>query len=70
MYFHHMGYFGWLWMVLFWAALIWFIFWLINKDNIKNSSMNQTPMNLIKTRYAKGEISKKEYEQIKKEIER
>ena len=62
---YYMGYmgFGWLWFILFWAAVIWLIVWLINKNKPKD-----TPLQTIKNRYAKGEITKKQYDEMKKEL--
>ena len=42
---------------------------LSNKQIKKESDNDKDLMNLLKTRYVKGEISKKEYEEIKKELE-
>ena len=48
-------------------ALIGFVFWLvINLQDSKGS--DDTPLSILKKRYAKGEISKKEYEYMKKEL--
>ena len=61
-----MGFFGWIFMVLFWAAVIWLIVWLVNKN--KNSARDhseKTASEILKERYAKGEITKKEYLEMK-----
>jgi len=64
-----MGYFGWLFMVLFWAAVIWFIVWLVKQNTHTASHQSgKTPLEIIKERYAKGEISKKEYTEMKSEL--
>ncbi len=64
-----MGLFGWIMMVLFWGAVIWLIVWLVNQNrNPEKNYSNKTAYEILKERYAKGEISKKEYNEIKKEI--
>ncbi len=63
------GLFGMLMMILFWGAIIWFIVWLINQN--KTAQKDHSEKNAIQTlkeRYAKGELTKKEYEEIKKEL--
>lgn len=55
-------------MMLFWWALIvagivWFVRWIMNQGKGKS------PVDILKERYAKGEIDAKEYERMKKEIE-
>ena len=62
-----MGYFGWLGMVLFWGAFLWLIVWLINK-NSESERKEQTPLEIAKERFAKGEITKKQYRDIMNEI--
>lgn len=54
--------FGWIFMVLFWGAVIYFVIWLIRKNSESNS------MEILKQRLAKGEISKKEFKDLKKEL--
>jgi putative membrane protein len=67
--------FGWwmilggLWMLLFWGLVIWLIVWGIRKitESGKGSS-GKSPLDMAKERYASGEISKAEFEQIKKDL--
>jgi putative membrane protein len=68
-----MGSFGWLvmilFMILFWGAIIWLIVWLVNRNKHQtNQSSDKTPSEILKERYAKGELSKKEYFEIKNEL--
>ncbi|NOZ80639.1 MAG: SHOCT domain-containing protein [DPANN group archaeon] len=65
-YIEHMGYLGWFWMILFWGAFIWLIVWLVDKN--KDTKKDKTPSQIAKERYAKGELTKKEYQDISKEI--
>ena len=54
--------------LLFWIGLVVLIIWLIHKFIIKKGRESETPINILKKRYAKGEITKKEFDNIKKEI--
>jgi len=59
--------FGGLWMLIFWGGLIALIVWGIKKITERSSSTpRRNPLGMAKERYAKGEISKEEFEQIKK----
>ena len=70
---HDVG--GWWWlfggvgMFIFWGGLIALVVWgitrLTNRDNltIKHSSLE-----VAKERYARGEINKEQFEQIKKDL--
>ncbi len=69
--YYNFGYgmgFGLLFMILFWVVFIWFIFWLIEQLRPAGKYSNNTPNEILKDRYAKGEITKKEYDRIKKEL--
>jgi len=58
--------FGFIFMLIFWGIIIWIIAKLINtSQSNKNESDSLT---ILKRRYASGEITKKQYEKIKKEI--
>ncbi len=61
--------FGGVWMVIFWGGLIALIVWGISKlTRHDNSVQKKYPLDIAKERYARGEISKEEFEQIKKEL--
>ena len=53
---------------LFWIGLIILVIWLIYKFIIKREGLHETPIVILKKRYAKGEINKRQFEGMKKEI--
>jgi putative membrane protein len=60
----HMGWvFGVLFILVILAAFI-FVF-----CRQRESNPSETPLNILKKRYAKGEISEAEFEHMKKELE-
>jgi putative membrane protein len=74
-YMHNFG--GWwmlgggLMMFLFWGGLIALAVWGITRMTRHSgyySTTNQTPIDIAKERYAKGEINKEQFEQIKKDL--
>ena len=61
--------FGGVWMFIFWGVLIALVVWGISRLTRRSgSSPRHYPLDTAKERYAKGEISKKEFEQIKKDL--
>ena len=61
--------FGW----IFWILLIAVIIWLIINQSNKNKQdyrfhQTESAVDILKKRYAKGEISKEQYEQMMKDI--
>ncbi|PLX50769.1 MAG: electron transporter RnfE [Desulfobulbaceae bacterium] len=58
--------FGWFFMILFWAIFIFIVVALVKK--IGSAGEQETAENILKKRYARGEISKDEFEQLKKDI--
>ena len=64
--------FGGVFMILFWAAIIALVIWGIKKlterDTAHISTTTTKPMDITKERYAKGEITKEEFEQLKKDL--
>jgi uncharacterized membrane protein len=58
---------GLLYMVLFWGLIIWLIVWLINKYG-KQTGKTESAMEILKKRFARGEINKKRFEEMKKEL--
>ena len=61
--------FGGIWMVVLWGGIIGVIVWGINRLVRHNNQVTrQTPLEIAKERYARGEITRKEFEQIKKDL--
>ncbi|MBC8276073.1 MAG: SHOCT domain-containing protein [Chloroflexi bacterium] len=64
--------FGWLVMLAFWGGIIVLVVWGIKKLVERGSGLDITqkrdPLDIAKERYAKGDISKKEFERIKKDL--
>ncbi len=58
--------------LIFWAAVIFGLVVLIGKFVSHTASKNQplveTPLDIAKSRYAKGEITKDEFAQLKKDL--
>lgn len=57
---------GFIFMLLFWGVLIWLVVTLINAG--QSGKKEEDPSIILKKRYASGEITKKQYEEMKKEI--
>jgi len=61
--------FGGVWMVLFWGGVIALIVWGIKKLTERGSSTQKSsPLDIAKERYAKEEISREEFDLMKKEL--
>ena len=60
------GFSGMLFMIIFWAAIIWLIVWIIREV----SKGKESPSELLEKRYVKGEITKKQYQEMRKTLRR
>jgi putative membrane protein len=64
--------FGFIWMLVFWGVIIALVVWGIKKLTERGPKSSTTekgdPLNIAKERYARGEISREEFEQIKKDL--
>ena len=60
--------FGFLFMILFLGVVVWMVISLINAT--QTSKKDESALTILKRRYASGEISKKQYEEMKKELNR
>ena len=63
-----MGMFGGFWMLIFWAVFIVFIVWIVREVSGKKTDEKSKALDILKERYAKGEIDKKEFEEKKKDL--
>jgi putative membrane protein len=61
---------GFLFMLFFWVLIIVGAVVLVRSigNQKREGSVDKTPLEILKERYAKGEIDKKEYEEKKKEL--
>src|SRR3989339_462040 len=73
------GSFGWIFMIVFWGLIIWAIIAVIRgglgkghmcgHDHDDDAHVkDKSPLEILKERYAKGEIDKKEFEERKKDL--
>lgn len=60
--------FGFLSMALFWGAIIYGILVLFRRQN-SGMQKNNRPLEILQERYAKGEITKEQFESIKKDLQ-
>ena len=64
------GFGGGIMMFVFWAAIIIFIVWVVKEIGGKNHERtnSNSALEILKERYAKGEINKEEFEAKKKDL--
>ncbi len=64
------GFFGWGFMILFWILVLFGIVYLMRLISEKNETGKEekSAMDILKERYAKGEINKEEFEEKKKDL--
>jgi len=62
--------FGGISMFLIWGSIIALIVWgIVRFTKRDDSHISDTPLELAKKRYARGEIEKNQFEQIKKDLQ-
>ena len=63
---------GWIWMLLWWAFVILVIVailkWLSGNLSNTGKDSNNNVSDILKERYVRGEITKEQFEQMKKDI--
>ncbi len=71
-----MGWVGGIGMLLFWGLVIAGVVWIIqsatrgNQQPTDRGSIAETPLDILKRRYAGGEISKEQFEEMKRNLEK
>ncbi len=63
-------------MVLFWGGIIFLIIWAVKqiasprRESVPPAAPGKsTPLEIARERYARGEITKEQYEQLRKDLE-
>lgn len=66
-----MSFFGPLFMILFWVLIIGLIVWVVREVAVKGNGVKKEDgaMETLRGRYAKGEITKDEFDQMKKDLQ-
>ena len=69
-----MGPFAWIIMLLFWGVvilgLVIAVRWFVNRDKTEDEGTGpQTALEILKRRFARGEITREEFERMKKDLE-
>lgn len=73
--FHNYFWDGGMWFGgFFWIIIIVLIVWAVSNSNHKRGHHDiltdlETPIEILKKRYAKGEITKEQFDQMKKDLE-
>ncbi len=63
--------FGWIFMILFWGLILVGIVALVrwfSDQSFARGSRGKTALEILQERYARGEIKKEEFEQMKRDI--
>jgi putative membrane protein len=61
--------FGWMFMMLVWVLVIVGVVALIKWLSWSPTQRGETPLAILKARYARGEVSKEEYERMRHELQ-
>ncbi len=66
--------FGWVFMILFWLAIILAVAallkWLVGASSRASAPRERTALDILKERYARGEIDRDEYERKRRDLGR
>lgn len=65
------GLFGWLLMLLFWGGVIALVVWAVRRFTAERGPINgapATPLEVARMRYARGEITKEQFQQLRQDL--
>ena len=63
--------FSWIFRIAVIVLIVWLVVRTLNRNHQSNNNqqVKETPIDILKHRYAKGEITKEEFDRIKKDLE-
>jgi putative membrane protein len=61
--------FGWLFQILIFVAFFLIVWWVIKSNPNIGKKTEEKPIDIMRRRLANGEITKKKFEELKKELE-
>lgn len=62
---------GLVWMVIFWGAIIALVVWAVSRLTRREATpRSDSALEIARQRYARGEISREEFEQIRQDLGR
>ncbi len=77
--FHHMGMgffgLGWIFVLIIFGVLAWLVIMFLDGKGYgccgksRENEKSENPLDIVKVRYAKGEITKEEFKKMKEELE-
>lgn len=56
-------------LVIFGGVIYFAVLFALRKASVSPASGDQTPMDILKKRYAQGEVSQEEYDRMRRELE-
>jgi len=62
-----MGGYGWLFQLLIFIVFFAVVWWLLRSN--RQEAVREKPLDILKRRLAEGEITRKEFEELKRELE-
>jgi putative membrane protein len=63
-----MGGFMWIFWIVVIVGLVFLIKWIVQQNKPVESKLEENSLEILKKRYAKGEIDKQEFEQKKRDL--
>jgi putative membrane protein len=64
-----MGFFGWTMMILFWAAVVVLVVWVVRSTVTTRTGWSSDAIGVLERRFAAGEIDRAEFEERKRVLD-
>ncbi len=61
--------FGAIWMVVFWGAIIWLAVWGVRRLSGGETRPHRPPLDIARERYARGELTKEQFEELRRTLQ-